>query len=97
MKEIAEAATMRNPAFWVCLSLSITLIIAGFIVPPLGDINGSVLTAVGLLFAFATLYEVHIAMKKGIDAKLRHGNTELAVGDFDNADALVDDNEIIND
>lgn len=82
MTEIVRSATMKNPAFWVCLMLSISLIVAGFIVPPLGDIHGSVLTAVGLLFAFATLFEVHIAMKKGIDARLRHGNTELSVGDL---------------
>ena len=73
--------------------LSISLIVAGFIVPPLGDIHGSVLTAVGLLFAFATLYEVHIAMKKGVDARLRHGNTELSVGDL-NDNIQNEDNEL---
>lgn len=93
MTEIVRSATMKNPAFWVCLMLSITLIVAGFIVPPLGDIHGSVLTAVGLLFAFATLYEVHIAMKKGVDARLRHGNTELSVGDL-NDNIQNEDNEL---
>lgn len=93
MTEIVRSATMKNPAFWVCLMLSITLIVAGFIVPPLGDIHGSVLTAVGLLFAFATLYEVHIAMKKGVDARLRHGNTELSVGDL-NDNTQNEDNEL---
>lgn len=93
MTEIARSATMKNPAFWVCLMLSISLIVAGFIVPPLGDIHGSVLTAVGLLFAFATLFEVHIAMKKGVDARLRHGNTELSVGDL-NDSIQNEDNEL---
>lgn len=93
MTEIVRSATMKNPAFWVCLMLSISLIVAGFIVPPLGDIHGSVLTAVGLLFAFATLFEVHIAMKKGIDARLRHGNTELSVGDL-NDNTQNEDNEL---
>lgn len=93
MTEIVRSATMKNPAFWVCLMLSISLIVAGFIVPPLGDIHGSVLTAVGLLLAFATLYEVHIAMKKGVDARLKHGNTELAVGDF-NDSVQNEDNEL---
>lgn len=93
MTEIVRSATMKNPAFWVCLMLSISLIVAGFIVPPLGDIHGSVLTAVGLLFAFATLFEVHIAMKKGIDARLRHGNTELSVGDL-NDNIQNEDNEL---
>lgn len=93
MTEIVQSATMKNPAFWVCLMLSISLIVAGFIVPPLGDIHGSVLTAVGLLFAFATLFEVHIAMKKGVDARLRHGNTELSVGDL-NDSIQNEDNEL---
>lgn len=93
MTEIVRSATMKNPAFWVCLMLSISLIVAGFIVPPLGDIHGSVLTAVGLLFAFATLFEVHIAMKKGVDARLRHGNTELSVGDL-NDNIQNEDNEL---
>lgn len=73
---------MRNPAFWVCLSLSIGLIVAGFCVPPHGEIDGSVLTACGILFAFATLETVHIAIRKGVDAKVKHGQTELTVGDL---------------
>ena len=36
--------------FWICLIVSIGLIVAGFCVPPMGIIDGSVLTAVGILF-----------------------------------------------
>ena len=82
MTEIVKQATMRNPAFWVCLSLSIGLIVAGFCVPPHGEIDGSVLTACGILFGFATLEVVHIAIRKGVDAKVKHGQTELTVGDL---------------
>jgi hypothetical protein len=82
MTEIVKQATMRNPAFWVCLSLSIGLIVAGFCVPPHGEIDGSVLTSCGILFAFATLETVHIAIKKGVDAKVKHGQTEVTVGDL---------------
>ena len=73
---------MRNPAFWVCLSISIALVVAGFLVPPTGEIDGSVLTAVGELFGFATLEVVLIAIRKGVDATLRHGKTEVAIGDM---------------
>lgn len=83
MTEIVKNATMKNPAFWVCLSLSIGLIVAGFCVPPHGEIDGSVLTACGILFGFATLEVVHIAIRKGVDARVRHGQTELTVGDLD--------------
>ena len=82
MSETYKRATIKNPAFWVCLSLSIALIVAGFCVPPHGEIDGSVLTACGILFAFATLETVHIALKKGVDAKVKHGQTELTVGDL---------------
>ena len=84
MTEIVKQATMRNPAFWVCLSLSIGLIVAGFCVPPHGEIDGSVLTACGILFAFATLEVVHIAIRRGLDAKVKHGKTELTIGDLNN-------------
>ena len=82
MSETYKRATIKNPAFWVCLSLSIALIVAGFCVPPHGEIDGSVLTACGILFGFATLEVVHIAIRKGVDAKVRHGQTELTVGDL---------------
>ena len=82
MSETYKRATIKNPAFWVCLSLSIGLIVAGFCVPPHGEIDGSVLTACGILFGFATLEVVHIAIRKGVDAKVRHGQTELTVGDL---------------
>ena len=86
MTEIVRQATMKNPAFWVCLSLSIGLIVAGFCVPPHGEIDGSVLTACGILFGFATLEVVHIAIRKGVDAKVKHGQTEVTLGDLNNKD-----------
>lgn len=42
-------------AFRLTLLLSILLLVGGFVCPPMGVIDGSVLTAVGLLLAFATL------------------------------------------
>lgn len=83
MAEVVKSATMRNPAFWICLAISIALVVAGFLVPPTGKIDGSVLTAVGELFGFATLEVVYIAIKKGVDASIRHGKTEVAIGDLD--------------
>ena len=82
MSETYTRATIKNPAFWVCLTITIGLFVAGFCVPPHGEIDGSILTAGSILFAFATLEAVHVAIKKGVDAKVKHGKTELAVGDF---------------
>lgn len=83
MSDTYKRATIKNPAFWVCLTITIGLFVAGFCVPPQGKIDDSLLTAGGILFAFATLEAVHIALKKGVDAKVKHGKTELSVGDFD--------------
>lgn len=84
MSETYKRAMIKNPAFWVCLTITIGLFVAGFCVPPHGEIDGSLLTAGGILFAFATLETVHVALKKGMDAKVKHGQTELMVGDLNN-------------
>ena len=82
MSETYKRATIKNPAFWVCLTITIGLFVAGFCVPPHGEIDGSILTAGSILFAFATLEAVHVALKKGVDAKVKHGKTEFTVGDL---------------
>ena len=82
MSEAYKSATVKNPAFWVCLTITVGLFVAGFCVPPHGEIDGSILTAGGILFAFATLETVHVALRKGVDAKVKHGQTELTIGDM---------------
>lgn len=82
MTDIVKKATVKNPAFWVCLTISIGLVVGGFFTPPMAEISGSVLTAVGELFAFATLEVVYHAIKMGVDAKVKHGNTEVTIGDL---------------
>ena len=82
MAEVIKKATVGNPVFWVSFALCAGLIIAGFIVPPTGVVDGSVLTAVGELFAFPTLWTVWHAIDKGIDAKMKIGKAEVTVGDF---------------
>jgi hypothetical protein len=62
--------------------MTIALLLGGFFTPPRAKIDGSVLTACGILFAFATLETVHHAIRKGMDARVRHGQTEVTVGDF---------------
>lgn len=83
MTEKMKKSTIKNPAFWVCLLLTIGLLVTGFFMPPRAKIDGSVLTGCGILFAYATLETAHIAMKRGRDARLKHGNTELTIGDLD--------------
>ena len=75
MKKIYEK--MNKNAFWICLITSICLIIGGFLVPPLGIIDGSVLTAVGLLLGFAVVGVVMNAMLHGADMKITKGDTTI--------------------
>jgi len=77
MKKIYEK--MNKNAFWICLITSICLIVGGFLVPPLGIIDGSVLTAVGLLLGFAVVGVVMNAMLHGTDIKVIKGDTTIEV------------------
>lgn len=76
---------MKHPrlhtiVFAVTLTVSAGLIVAGFLVPPMGVIDGSVLTAVGELFAFAALSQLPYVIASGKGITLSHGNTSIAVG-----------------
>lgn len=48
--------------FWIAFIVSICLIVGGFFVPPVGVIDGSVLTGTGILSAFV---ELHHFIKTG--------------------------------
>ena len=65
--------------FYVTLIVSIALIIVGFIVPPTGVIDGSVLTAVGLLLMFAVVEKIPEAIKAGRNIKVQKGDASLEV------------------
>ena len=64
--------------------VAITLIIAGFIVPPLGVIDGSVLTAVGEIVFLVTIFFVWDCVTKGKIAKIKKGDLEASISDNDN-------------
>ena len=81
MGKIIKERLLSSISFWVCHCTSLVLIALGFLVPPMGDIHPSVLTAVGELFGFATLAIVADAIKFGYDAKITHGNTTVQIGD----------------
>ena len=66
-------------SFWVCLIFAIILLTAGFLTPKIGEIDGSILTAVGEIMGFTALGTVMYGIEKGIEAKFTHGNTSLTV------------------
>ena len=68
--------------FRVTLILSILLIVGGFVCPPMGGIDSSVLTAVGMLLAFAILAQVPTlieAAKGGKTIRLQKGDFSAEV------------------
>ena len=72
--------------FWICLIVSIGLLVGGFFAPPMGVIDGSVLTAVGLLFAFGTLAQIPIIIEVAGYAKISSGNTTIEISKEDDND-----------
>ena len=68
--------------FRITLILSILLIVGGFVCPPIGVIDSSVLTAVGMLLAFAILAQVPTlieAAKGGKTIRLQKGDFSAEV------------------
>lgn len=66
--------------FYLNLVVSIALIVGGFFVPPLGVIDGSVLTAVGLLLMFSMNEKTPEAIKAGKSVKISKGDFTAEVG-----------------
>jgi len=60
--------------FYITFVLSVLLIVGGFLVPPVGQIDGSVLTAVGLLLMFAAIDRVPEAVKAGRSIRISKGD-----------------------
>lgn len=67
--------------FWLSFILSIILIVAGFIVPPLGAIDSSVLISIGEIFAFAALGAGIKAIEDGKEVEFQKKDIKVTVGD----------------
>ena len=86
MGEIIKKAVEKNWAFWICLGVSIVLIVGGALTPPPFVVDSSIFVGTGELFAFAALWVFWRAIEKGIDAKVKHGETELSIENPDPED-----------
>lgn len=75
--------TSTTVLLWLFSLVAIGLFIAGFIVPPMGVIDGSVLKAGGIIFAFAALAEAREAIVEGLGVKVTHNDTTITVRDLD--------------
>lgn len=67
-------------AFFTCLTATLSMLVGGFFVPPMGVIDGSVLTATGILLGFATLAVGAQAICDGKMVRVAKGDAEVSVG-----------------
>lgn len=74
---------MADIWFHIFATTSLLLIVTSFILPPTGIIDPSVFAGVGELFLFAALWEVHVAIKKGMDAKLTKDDITIEINNPD--------------
>ena len=71
---------LENNKFFIFFSIAaLILIVAGFIVPPTGQIDSSVLIAVGELNGTLAIGAVIKAIDKGRSASIKHNGTELDI------------------
>ena len=69
--------------FYICLGIAIVLFIGGFFCPPKGVIDGSVLTAAGILLGFAALGVAGQNLANGKEVMLKKDDLEVTIGDND--------------
>jgi hypothetical protein len=79
MERIKKEYHADKYIFFVCLACAIGLFVGGFLCPPMGVIDGSVLTAGGILFAFAALGVAGQNLANGKEVTLKHDNTEVTI------------------
>ena len=83
---IVQAIT-DNVWFYILAGTAVALIIASFIVPPVGVIDSSVLAGVGEIFAFAALGAVIKAIDRNLNTTITKGNTTVSIrGNKDDED-----------
>ena len=68
-------------SFTLCLLVSISLIVGGFLVPPTGIIDGSVLKAVVMLILFAVIDMIPKILTAEKNIKISKGDISIDVND----------------
>ena len=67
---------------WICLLISVILLITSFLLPPMGQIDPSVLQAVAELGFFMVIFKlpnIISSIKDGHSVTIKKGETELTV------------------
>lgn len=69
----------NNLFFWIFSIAALGLIIAGFLFPPPGQVDNSVLIGAGEINGTIALGAVIKAIDKGVDATFQHNNTSVTI------------------
>lgn len=83
MKRFYTNYIANNLFFWVFSLAALGLIIAGFLFPPPGQIDNSVLVGAGELNGTIALGCVLRAIDKGVDVTAQHNNTSITITNKD--------------
>lgn len=84
MKEETKEFLKHQIPVWICASVALILSVVGFIIPPMGVIDGSVLQAAGEIIGIIALLEIPHCLSIGKDISIKHNNTELNINGSDN-------------
>lgn len=83
MRKFYKNYIESNLFFWIFSVSGLLLIVASFILPPMGNIDNSVLAAVGELDGAIALGAVIKAIDRGVDATFQHQNTSITISNRD--------------
>lgn len=67
----------------ILAAIAVSLGIVSFFMPPKGVIDRSVIAFAGEIFAFVSLFFAWESVEHGIDAKNKHGQTEIELNNPD--------------
>lgn len=70
---------MCTVVFCITFGVALALIVGGFFVPPMGVIDGSVLTAVGEIIIFPAMAFGMRAVELGYDLRLQKGDASMSI------------------
>ena len=83
MKTKTERCRVHKIVAIILSAIATLLIIAGFFVPPMGKIDGSVLQGVGEIIGMISIFfawdNISAAIDKGVGTKWQHGNTSVSI------------------
>lgn len=86
MKEFYKNYLQSNLFFWLFSIAGLLLIIASFLLPPMGVVDNSILAAVGELDGVIALGAVLKAIDRGVDVTAQHNNTSISITNKDEDD-----------